>query len=207
MGLQPDIFENKAETAQLSRPRRRRRDQETILRDQSGYCAIFATFATGLDTARFLQARRRWHDQEKNLHDLHDQGGDGATQKNPRELRDRKETAGLSRPRQRRSDRETIPHERDGHGATFTTQAETLQLCRLRQIRRDQKNIFASFATGGLRRCFHNQGGEGATIQTKVETARHRKNIRYFFGTIFTNRLNRIYNDTVQKDLDFWNMS
>ena len=197
LGLQPDIFENKAETAQLSRPRRRRRDQETNPRDQSGYYAIFATFRTGLDTARFLLARRRRHDQEKNLHKLHDQGGDGETQKNPRELRDRAETAGFSRPRRIRRDRETIPRERDGHGATFATKAETLQLYRLRRIRRNQKKFFASFATGGLRRCFHNQVGEVATIQT----------LRYFFGTILTNRLNRIYDDTVQKDLDFWNMS
>ena len=74
-------FATEVETARLSRPRRRRRDQEPFHRDLSGSGANFrvqsgdgATFQAKAETARLFRPRRR-------RRNFTDRGGDGATKK------------------------------------------------------------------------------------------------------------------------------
>ena len=97
--------------AGLSRPRRRWRDQEPILRDQRGYDASFHVKA---ETARLFRPRRRRRDQEPILRD---QRGYDAS------FHVKAETARLFRPRRRRRDQDY--KQRLYFFQTFTTHVQT----------------------------------------------------------------------------------
>ena len=114
-------FQTKAEKALLSRPSRKRRDQEIIPRYQGGGGA---TFQTKAETAQLFRPMRRRRDQE--IIPRY-QGRGGAT------FQTKAETARLSRPRRRRRD---FP-DRDGDGTSLQTEAETARLFRPRRRRRD----------------------------------------------------------------------
>ena len=161
LAISVDMAHTKVDTAQLSRPRRRRRNQESISRDQGGDAASFQTKS---EMARLLRTGRRgryFPDQAKTA-----QSRILATKvETPRLSRlSRKWREGwrglLSRPTRRQRDQEKFPRNRCGYGATFHTRVETASLSRPRRRRRDQENIPCD------------RGGYGAMAHTKVDTAR-----------------------------------
>ena len=87
-----NTFATEVETARLSRPRRRWRDQESFHRDQGG---DDATFQTKAETARPFRSRRR-------RRNFSNRGGDGATK--IIFLMTEVDTVQLSRQRRRRRD-------------------------------------------------------------------------------------------------------
>ena len=154
LAIRVDMAHTKVDTAQLSRPRRRRRNQESISRDQGGDAASFQAKA---EMARLFGTGRRWRyfpDQrgdgatKKNFpatavdtarlsipggrrHRFPDQGGDGATKKTF--LVTAVDTARTFIPGWRRPD---FP-DQDRIGAFFQTKREMPRFSRPRQIRRD----------------------------------------------------------------------
>ena len=141
-------FQNKMETARLSRPTWRRRDFKKVFQ---GFLDRGGDGVTQ-ETARLQRQRRdRLGQRDQNVHfqDFRDRGGDGAS------LQTEAETARRFRPRRRRRD---FP-DQCGDGATFQTEVETsrpiLYSSRLRWIRCD----------------FPHQSGDGATFQTKAKRA------------------------------------
>ena len=154
----------KAETARLSRPRRRRHD----FPDQQGD-GVFQgfldrggdgpTFATMVDTARL---RKRRDSKKKSDQEFipRDQGGDGAT------FQTEVETA------QQKKFFATVVEG----GATLPIRLKTAQttvhMARLSRTRRKPRD----FPDRGRDDAFSDQGGEGATFRTIAETARPRIN-------------------------------
>ena len=175
-------FQNKMETAQLSRPTWRRRDFKKVFQVFLDRGGDGATFATKVDTAR-LRKRR-------------DSKGNGVTGLASatkmctfKTFATEMETERLCRPKRRRRDFS----DQCGDGATFQTEVETarprLYSSRLRWIRcdfPDQGGDGATFQTKAERALFSRpsrrrrdqevisryQGGGGATFQTKAETVR-----------------------------------
>ena len=173
-------FQIKAETARLSRLRRRRRN----FPEQGGDGAIFQTKA---ETARLSRLKRR-------RRNFPDQGEDGATFQNnaetaqffkPRRRRrdfpHKAEMARLSRTMRRRRDQKSIPRNQGGDGATFQNNPETAR-----------PKINSSRPK--RRRCdFPDHGADRATSQTKAETpqlSRLRRKHRY----LRKKRRQRIFN-------------
>ena len=111
-------FQNKMETARLSRPKWRRRDFKKVFQGFLDRSGDGATFVTMVDMVR-LRKRR-------------DFKGNGATS-----LASATKMCTFK---------------------TFATKVETVRLCRPKRRRRD----------------FSDQGGDGATFQTEVETVRPR---------------------------------
>ena len=132
-------FQTKAETARLSRPRRRRRDQETYLRYREGCGATLAiraeTAQIKADTARLFRPKRMRSEQETILRDRE---GCGATLAIRAETAQTKaNTARLSRPRRRRRD---FPGQ-SGYGATFKIKVRSQANFQVIAGRRDQESI------------------------------------------------------------------
>ena len=119
------IFQTMAKTAQLSRPRRRWRYQETRINssrpkrkrrdfpDQGGEGLTFQTIA---ETAR---PRINSSRPRPRRCDFLDQSGYGAT------FQTKPETTQLFGLRRRRRDQDYIPHDLGGYGATFKIKVHT----------------------------------------------------------------------------------
>ena len=157
----------KMEMPRLSRPRRRRRDQENIPRDRCGYGGRpfipgrdGLTFQTKTESAHFFKPKGRCRDfpdrdkygatKKSSLrprwihsipgcrrHHFPERGGDGATKKTF--LATAVDTARPFIPGWRRPD---FP-DQDRVGAFFQTKREMPRFSRPRQIRRDQEIILA----------------------------------------------------------------
>ena len=141
-------FQNKMETARLSRPTWRRRDFKKVFQGFLDRGGDGATFATMVDTARL----RKWRDSKGN-------GANGLASATKmctfKTFATEVDTARLCRPKRRWRDFS----DQGGDGATFQTEVETarpiLFSSRLRWIRRD----------------FPDRGGDSASFQTKAERA------------------------------------
>ena len=179
-------FQTRVQTASLSRPRRRPRDQENCssrqrwirrdFSDQSGdgphQVGDAASFQTMAEMARLFRTGLRGRDQDSNPRD---QGGDGAT------FQTKAETARLLRPRRRGRD---FP---DQHGDGVDLRPR----CRCRNFPdrggdgATKKTLLATYVDtarlslpGWRRHDFPGQGGVGATFKTKTETARPSRPMR-----------------------------
>ena len=120
-------FQNKMETARLSRPTWRRRDFKKVFQGFLDRGGDGATFATMVDTARL----RKWRDSKGN-------GANGLASATKmctfKTFATEVDTARLCRPKRRWRDFS----DQGGDGATFQTNAEMARLSRPRWRRRDQ---------------------------------------------------------------------